>query len=184
MLAWTVSIYSLGSLVCGLAPSVWVFVAGRAIVGLGVGGEWAIGHGMLAEAVPPERRGRWSAALQSGEPLGVAMAAIVGYLVLPRRRLAVGPHRLERNGAHRARRPPVGAPAERALARRGERARAPPGAGRAPPRRRVAPRRLQARHVLDLLHVAAELPPRDAPADREVARRGCSPRRPGSSSGC
>jgi MFS family permease len=84
MLAWTVLIYSLGSLVCGLAPSVWVFVAGRAIVGLGVGGEWAIGHGMLAEAVPPERRGRWAAALQSGEPLGVALAAVVGYLVLPR----------------------------------------------------------------------------------------------------
>jgi MFS family permease len=83
MLAWTVLVYSCGSLVCGLAPNVWVFVLGRAIVGLGVGGEWAIGHGMLAEAVPPERRGRWSAALQSGEPLGVAMAAVVGYLVLP-----------------------------------------------------------------------------------------------------
>jgi MFS family permease len=83
MLAWTVLIYSLGSLVCGLAPGAWAFVAGRAIVGLGVGGEWAIGHGMLAEAVPPERRGRWAAALQSGEPLGVAMAAVVGYLVLP-----------------------------------------------------------------------------------------------------
>jgi len=39
---------------------------------------------MLAEAVPAERRGRWSAALQSGEPLGVALAAVVGYLVLPR----------------------------------------------------------------------------------------------------
>jgi MFS family permease len=84
MLAWTVFIYSLGSLVCGLAPGVGAFVLGRAIVGLGVGGEWAIGHGMLAEAVRPERRGRWSAALQSGEPLGVAMAAVVGYLVLPR----------------------------------------------------------------------------------------------------
>jgi MFS family permease len=83
MLAWTVLVYSLGSLVCGLAPNAWVFVAGRAIVGLGVGGEWAIGHGMLAEAVPPEQRGRWAAALQSGEPLGVAMAAVVGYLVLP-----------------------------------------------------------------------------------------------------
>src|SRR5579871_4882938 len=38
---------------------------------------------MLAEAVAPARRGRWSAALQSGEPLGVAIAALVGYLVLP-----------------------------------------------------------------------------------------------------
>jgi MFS family permease len=83
MLAWTVLVYSAGSLVCGLAPSARVFVAGRAVVGLGVGGEWAIGHGMLAEAVAPERRGRWAAALQSGEPLGVAIAAVVGYVVLP-----------------------------------------------------------------------------------------------------
>jgi MFS family permease len=49
-----------------------------------VGGEWAIGHGMLAEAAAPAKRGRWAAALQSGEPLGVALAALVGYLVLPR----------------------------------------------------------------------------------------------------
>ncbi len=83
MLAWTVLIYSVGSLVCGLATGPWMFVAGRAIVGLGVGGEWAIGHGMLAEAVPPARRGRWAAALQSGEPLGVALAAVVGYVLLP-----------------------------------------------------------------------------------------------------
>lgn len=83
MLAWTVLVYSVGSLLCGIAPCAWVFVLGRAIVGLGVGGEWAIGHGMLAESVPPSRRGRWSAALQSGEPLGVALAAFVGYLVLP-----------------------------------------------------------------------------------------------------
>ena len=83
MLAWTVLIYSAGSLVCGLAPGVWAFVLGRAIVGLGVGGEWAIGHGMLAESVAPQKRGRWAAALQSGEPIGVALAATVGYLVLP-----------------------------------------------------------------------------------------------------
>jgi len=84
MLAWTVLIYSVGSLACGLAPNASTFVLGRAVVGLGVGGEWAIGHGMLAESVAPARRGRWSAALQSGEPLGVAIAAVVGYLVLPR----------------------------------------------------------------------------------------------------
>jgi MFS family permease len=83
MLAWTVLVYSVGSLVCGLAPSAWAFVLGRTIVGLGVGGEWAIGHGMLAESVAPRKRGRWAAALQSGEPLGVALAATVGYLVLP-----------------------------------------------------------------------------------------------------
>src|SRR5580692_783262 len=83
LLAATVLLYSLGSLVCGLAPSLPVFLVGRAIVGLGVGGEWAIGHGMLAEAVEASRRGRASAALQAGEPLGVALAAIAGYVILP-----------------------------------------------------------------------------------------------------
>jgi MFS family permease len=83
MLVWTVLAYSAGSLACGLAQTAQAFVLGRALVGLGVGGEWAIGHGMLAEAAAPSRRGRWAGALQSGEPLGVALATIVGYLVLP-----------------------------------------------------------------------------------------------------
>ncbi len=83
LLAATVLLYSVGSLVCGLAPNLAVFLVGRAIVGLGVGGEWAIGHGMLAEAVDPARRGRASAALQAGEPLGVALATLMGFCVLP-----------------------------------------------------------------------------------------------------
>ena len=84
VLSGTVAVYSLGSLICGLAPSAWVFFAGRVVQGIGVGGEWAIGHGMLAEAVPPAMRGRAAAALQSGEPVGVALAALVGSLILPR----------------------------------------------------------------------------------------------------
>ncbi|HSS40001.1 MAG TPA: MFS transporter, partial [Polyangia bacterium] len=84
VLSGTVAIYSLGSLICGLAPTGAVFFAGRIVQGIGVGGEWAIGHGMLAESVAPAMRGRAAAALQSGEPLGVALAALVGYLVLPR----------------------------------------------------------------------------------------------------
>jgi MFS family permease len=84
VLAATVLIYSLGSLICGVAPTPLVFFLGRIVQGIGIGGEWAIGHGMLAEAVPPAFRGRAAAFLQSGEPVGVAIAAIVGYLVLPR----------------------------------------------------------------------------------------------------
>jgi MFS family permease len=83
VLAATVLLYSLGSLVAGAAPAFWVFLAGRALVGLGVGGEWAIGHGMLAEAVEPAHRGRASSFLQAGEPAGVALAAVAGYLLMP-----------------------------------------------------------------------------------------------------
>jgi MFS family permease len=83
VLAVTILVYSLGSLVCGLSGSVATFIAGRALVGLGVGGEWAVGHGMVAEAVAAERRGRASALLQAGEPVGVALAGVVGYLLVP-----------------------------------------------------------------------------------------------------
>jgi MFS family permease len=83
MLSLTILTYSIGSLVCGLAPSLVVFILGRGIVGLGVGGEWAIGHGLVAEAASARYRGRAAAALQCGEPVGVAIAAVVGYVVLP-----------------------------------------------------------------------------------------------------
>lgn len=83
VLAATVLLYSLGSLVAGLAPSLPWFLLGRALVGLGVGGEWAIGHGMVAEAVASTHRGRASALLQAGEPVGVALAAFAGYVLVP-----------------------------------------------------------------------------------------------------
>jgi MFS family permease len=83
MLAATIMIYSAGSLVAGLAPNLAVFLLGRGIVGLGVGGEWAIGHAMVAEAMATHMRGRGSALLQSGEPVGVAIAAFVGFVVTP-----------------------------------------------------------------------------------------------------
>jgi MFS family permease len=83
VLAATVLLYSVGSLVAGAAPVFPVFLLGRALVGLGVGGEWAIGHGMVAEAVEPAYRGRASALLQAGEPVGVALAAFAGFLLVP-----------------------------------------------------------------------------------------------------
>ena len=83
LLATTVLIYSIGSAVCGLAPNLWVFLFGRALVGLGVGGEWAIGHGLVAEAVESRYRGRAAALLQAGEPVGVALAAVAGFLIVP-----------------------------------------------------------------------------------------------------
>lgn len=83
LLALTVLIYSIGSAVCGLAPNLWVFLFGRALVGLGVGGEWAIGHGLVAEAVESQYRGRAAALLQAGEPVGVALAAVAGFLIVP-----------------------------------------------------------------------------------------------------
>lgn len=83
VLGWTVVLFSLGMLATGLSQTPEQFMIFRFITGLGLGGEWAVGHALIAESVPAEKRGRWSAFLQSGEPVGVALAAMVGFLIAP-----------------------------------------------------------------------------------------------------
>jgi MFS family permease len=51
---------------------------------MGVGGEWAAGHALVAETFPPSVRGRAGAILQAGAPVGVGLAALVGTLLAPR----------------------------------------------------------------------------------------------------
>lgn len=79
----TVCLYSLGSAMTAFATGPWTLCLFRFITGLGVGGEWAVGHALLAESTPRDFRGRGSALLQAGEPTGVALAAVVGLLVAP-----------------------------------------------------------------------------------------------------
>ena len=79
----TVSIFSLGMFITAVTQSTEQFLLARFITGLGLGGEWAVGHALIAESVPAHTRARWGAFLQSGEPIGVAFAAIMGFIVAP-----------------------------------------------------------------------------------------------------
>ena len=83
VMTWTILLYSLGTALTALATGPGTLVLFRLVTGLGVGGEWAVGHALLAESSPPRMRGRAAALLQSGEPLGVALAALMGLLVAP-----------------------------------------------------------------------------------------------------
>lgn len=83
VLCFTVVLFSLGMLLTGFVQTPVQFLMARFITGLGLGGEWAVGHALIAESVPAETRARWSAFLQSGEPIGVALAAIVGFIIAP-----------------------------------------------------------------------------------------------------
>lgn len=74
----TVVIYSAGTLMCAAAQSFGQLVAFRAITGLGIGGEWAAGHCMVAESFPRHRRARYASYLQLGAPLGVLFSALAG----------------------------------------------------------------------------------------------------------
>lgn len=83
VLQWTILTYSGGALLTGLSSGLPSLLAARVITGLGVGGEWATGHSLVAEVFPPRLRGRFGALMQTGAPLGVGMAAIMGSFVAP-----------------------------------------------------------------------------------------------------
>ncbi|MFH1160759.1 MAG: MFS transporter [bacterium] len=83
VLQWTILTYSIGTFFCGFATSFWFLMFFRIITGLGVGGEWATGQTYVGETFPAKVRGRYCAFMQTGAPLGVALASVVGGLVAP-----------------------------------------------------------------------------------------------------
>ncbi len=83
VMTWTIGLYSLGTALCAFSTGPWSLLAFRLLTGLGVGGEWAVGHALVQEASPGHMRGRSAAFLQAGEPLGVGLAAVMGLLITP-----------------------------------------------------------------------------------------------------
>jgi EmrB/QacA subfamily drug resistance transporter len=118
--------YMAGSLVCALAPNMWVLIFGRALHGLGGGGLSSMGMIVLGDLVSPKERGRyysyfaityttaggcgpvlggfiaehlhWSVIFWINIPMGIAALAITTILLrrLPRHER---PHRLDIVGA-------------------------------------------------------------------------------------
>lgn len=83
VLQGTILAYSIGTFMCGFSGSLESLLFWRSVTGLGVGGEWGSGHALIAETFPPKRRGHYGALMQSGAPLGVGLAAVMGSLFAP-----------------------------------------------------------------------------------------------------
>lgn len=77
----TMLLYAFGTALCAFAPNVYALAAFRFIASLGIGGEWAAGAAMVAEAVPEKRRIEAGALLYTSAPLGLALATLVNYQV-------------------------------------------------------------------------------------------------------
>src|SRR6266851_4920269 len=75
----TYSVCSLGS---GLSTSIYVLVAFRFLLGLGMGGEWNTGATLVAETWPSHLRARAIAIVQSAWAWGLAGAALTAWFVL------------------------------------------------------------------------------------------------------
>lgn len=83
VLQWTILTYSVGTFFSGLAGSFWFLMAFRVLTGLGVGGEWATGQTYVSETFPAKVRGRYCAFMQTGAPIGIALASLVGGMLSP-----------------------------------------------------------------------------------------------------
>src|SRR5580765_2939486 len=83
LLMVTILVYSVGTLLSGMATSMSTLFLARAITGIGVGGEWAVAHALVGETVPPQVRGRYGSYLQSGSAFARFFASMVGNLLAP-----------------------------------------------------------------------------------------------------
>lgn len=79
----SIVVFSTGALLTGLAEGFWSLWVARFVCGLGVGGEWGIGHAVVAETWSSRSRDRVHGLLQAGSPVAMALAAAVGCFLAP-----------------------------------------------------------------------------------------------------
>lgn len=83
VLQWTIIVYSVGTLLSAMSWDFYSLVLFRFITGFGVGGEWATGQIYINETFPDNLRAKFGAFMQSGAPVGVILASIVGGVISP-----------------------------------------------------------------------------------------------------
>ena len=78
----TVLIFSFASLGASTAQSVLQLLLWRAVLGIGMGGEWASGAVLVSETWPAAHRNKAISIMQSGWAIGYVLAAVLAALVL------------------------------------------------------------------------------------------------------
>ncbi len=81
-LIFTVLIFSLCSLGAATSQTLTQLLIWRALLGLGMGGEWASGAALVSESWPAEHRTKAIGIMQSGWALGYILAAIAAAVIL------------------------------------------------------------------------------------------------------
>jgi MFS family permease len=82
-LRWSIITFSVLTAFTATARSVGELVFWRALVGVGLGGEWAAGSVLVAETWPERHRGKAIGLMQSAWAIGYLLAALLAAVVLP-----------------------------------------------------------------------------------------------------
>ena len=82
-LVMTILIYAVFTGISALAQDWWQLVALQGVAAFGIGGEWAVGAALVAEALPDRKRDWAMGLVQSSFAIGFLMAAIVNLLLGP-----------------------------------------------------------------------------------------------------
>ena len=80
----TIAIFSLASLGAATSQSVLQLLFWRAVLGIGMGGEWASGAVLVSETWPAALRNKAISIMQSGWAIGYILAAVLARLILAR----------------------------------------------------------------------------------------------------
>lgn len=82
-LVYSILLYSTFTALTATAGSIAELVLWRALVGIGMGGEWSAGSVLVSETWPPEHRGKAIGIMQSGWAIGYILAALLAAAILP-----------------------------------------------------------------------------------------------------
>jgi MFS family permease len=82
-LVMTILIYAVFTGLSGLARSWEELIGLQGIAAFGIGGEWAVGAALVAEALPDEKRDGAMGFIQSSFAIGFLMAAVVNWILGP-----------------------------------------------------------------------------------------------------
>jgi MFS family permease len=80
----TIVIFSLASFGASTSQSVLQLLFWRAVLGIGMGGEWASGAVLVGETWPPQHRNKAISIMQSGWAIGYIAAALLAAVILSR----------------------------------------------------------------------------------------------------
>jgi MFS family permease len=78
---FSISCFSLFTLLSAFASGVWSLAAYRFLAGVGIGGEWSIGAALVSEDWPEERRVMGGALMHTGYYVGFFLAALANYFI-------------------------------------------------------------------------------------------------------